>query len=119
MRFMLMHYQTEDMEAGVPPTPEQMAAIGEHMEETVKSGVLLAGEGVRPSSFGARVEITDDGTPTVTDGPFAEAKELIAGFAILDCKSKDEAIEHAKRWAKVSGSTRVDVRQVAEFSDFE
>jgi hypothetical protein len=119
MRFMVMHYSTEDMEAGVPPTPEQMAAIGEFMEESVKSGVLLAGEGVRPSSYGARVTISDDGKATVTDGPFAEAKELIAGFAILDCKSRDEAIEHAKRWAQVSGSTKIDVRQVAEFSDFE
>jgi hypothetical protein len=119
MRFMVMHYSTEDMEAGVPPTPEHMAAIGEYMEESVKSGVLLAGEGVRPSSYGARVTISDDGKATVTDGPFAEAKELIAGFAILDCKSRDEAIEHAKRWAQVSGSTKIDVRQVAEFSDFE
>lgn len=119
MRFMLMHYSTEDVEAGVPPSPEEIAKIGEFMEEYVKSGVLLAGEGVRPSSFGARVEIDDDGSANITDGPYAEAKELIAGFAILDCKSRDEAIEHAKRWAEVSGSTRVDVRQVAEFSDFE
>ena len=118
MRFMLMHYSTEDMEAGVPPTPEQMAAIGEYMEGYVKSGVLLAGEGVRSSRHGARITVDGDKT-TVTDGPFAEAKELIAGFAILDCKSRDEAIEHAKRWAEVSGSTRVDVRQVAEYSDFE
>lgn len=118
MRFMLMHYSDEDMEAGVPPTPEAIAEIGKYMEETAKSGVLLAGEGVRPSSLGARVTV-DGGKVTVTDGPFAEAKELIAGFAILDVKSKDEAIEHAKRWAKVSGSTKIDVRQVAEFSDFE
>jgi hypothetical protein len=119
MRFMVMHYSTENDEAGVPPSPEQIAEIGKYMEECVQSGVLLAGEGVRPSSYGARVTISDDGEATVTDGPFAEAKELIAGFAILDVKSKDEAIEHAKRWAKVSGSPKIDVRQVAEFSDFE
>ncbi len=118
MRFMVMHYSSEDDEAGVLPSPEQMAEIGKYMEEYVKSGVLLAGEGVRPSSFGARVTVTD-GKATVTDGPFAEAKELIAGFAILDVKSKDEAIEHAKRFAQVSGATKIDVRQVAEFSDFE
>ena len=118
MRFMVMHYSSEDNEAGVPPSPEQMAEIGKYMEECVKSGVLLAGEGVRPSSFGARVTLQDDDF-TVTDGPFAEAKELIAGFAILDVKSKDEAIEHAKRFARISGATRIDVRQVAEFSDFE
>jgi hypothetical protein len=118
MRFMVMHYSTDDNENDVPPTPEQIAEIGKYMEETAKSGVLLGGEGVRSSSHGARVEITD-GKPTVTDGPFAEAKELIAGFAILDVKSKEEAIEHAKRWAQVSGATKIDIRQVAEFSDFE
>lgn len=118
MRFMVMHYSTEDNENDVPPSPEQMAEIGQYMEESVKSGVLLAGEGVRSSRHGARVTVDGDKT-TVTDGPFAEAKELIAGFAILDVKSKDEAIEHAKRWAKISGAPRVDVRQVAEFSDFE
>ena len=118
MRFMLMHYSNEENEADVPPSPEQMAAIGEYMEESVRSGVLLAGEGVRSSRHGARVTV-DGGKVTVTDGPFAEAKELIAGFAILDVKSKDEAIEHAKRWAQVSGATKIDVRRVAEFSDFE
>lgn len=118
MRFMVMHYSNEQNEADVPPSPEQIAAIGQYMEEAVKSGVLLAGEGVRASSYGARVTVTD-GKVTVTDGPFAEAKELIAGFAILDVKSKDEAIEHAKRFAQLSGATKIDVRQVAEFSDFQ
>lgn len=113
MRFMLMHYSTEENEADVPPSPEQMAAIGEYMEESVRSGVLLAGEGVRSSRHGARVTV-DGGKVTVTDGPFAEAKELIAGFAILDVKSKEEAIEHAKRFAGLVGAERVDVRLVAE-----
>ena len=75
---------------------------------------LLAAEGVQPSSKGARLTI-DGGKVTVLDGPFAEAKELIAGFAILDVKSKEEAIEHATRFAKVVGATKVDVRLVAEF----
>jgi hypothetical protein len=115
---MVMHYSDEAMEAGTPPTPEQIAAIGEYMAETSASGVLLAGEGVRPSSFGARLTF-EGGKATVTDGPFAEAKELIAGFAILEVKSKEEAIEHAKRFAAIAGVTKIDVRQVAEFSDFE
>ncbi|HEX6417038.1 MAG TPA: YciI family protein, partial [Acidimicrobiales bacterium] len=88
------------------------------MEESVRSGVLLAGEGVRSSRHGARLTV-EDGKVTVTDGPFAEAKELIAGFAILDVKSKDEAIEHAKRFARIAGVTKIDIRRVAEFSDFE
>ena len=114
MKFMLMHYSNEENEAGVPPTPELMAAMGEFMADSARSGVLLAAEGVGPSSQGARLSI-DGGSIKVTDGPFAEAKELIAGFAILDVKSKEEAIEHAKRFAKISGATKIDVRRVAEF----
>ena len=79
MRFMVMHYSTEDNEAGVPPTPEDMAAIGELMQDAAMNGVLLSGEGVHPSSKGARIE-NNDGNIRVIDGPFAEAKELIAGF---------------------------------------
>ena len=116
MRFMVMHYSNDENESDTPPSPEMMAEMGAYMEETARSGVLLAAEGVRSSRHGARVTITDDEV-RVVDGPFAEAKELIAGFAILDVKSKEEAIEHAKRFAKISGATQVDVRQVSEFSD--
>ena len=116
MRFMVMHYSTEDNEAGVPPTPEQMAAIGDLMQDAAMNGVLLSGEGVHPSSKGARIE-NNDGNIRVIDGPFAEAKELIAGFAILECRNRDEAIEHAKRFAAVVGAPRIDVRQVVEFED--
>jgi hypothetical protein len=116
MRFMVMHYSTEDNEAGVPPTPEQMAAVGQLMQEYATSGVLLGGEGVHSSSKGARIEVTD-GNVRVIDGPFAEAKELIAGFAILELSSREEAIEVAKRFAGVVGTPRIDVRQVVEFSD--
>jgi hypothetical protein len=105
------------MEAGVPPTPEQMAAIGQLMQESAMAGVLLSGEGVHPSSKGARIEFTG-GDVRVIDGPFAEAKELIAGFAILDVRDREEAIEHAKRFASVIGVQRIDVRQVFEESDF-
>jgi hypothetical protein len=114
---MVMHYSTPAMEAGVPPTPEQIEAIGQLMQESAMAGVLLSGEGVHPSSKGARIEFTG-GNVRVIDGPFAEAKELIAGFAILDVRDREEAIEHAKRFASVIGVERIDVRQVFEESDF-
>jgi hypothetical protein len=118
MRYMLMHYQTQEMEDGVLPSAETQAAIGEYMQETAMAGVLLGGEGVKPSSDGARVEVTG-GDVRVIDGPFAEAKELIAGFAILEVSSLAEAVEHARKWALLVGSERVDVRRVVEFSDLQ
>ena len=118
MRYMVMHYQTQEMEDGVRPSPELQAAIGEYMQEAAMSGVLLAGEGVAPSSAGARVEV-DRGAVRVIDGPFAEAKELIAGFAILDVASLAEAVEHARRFALLVGAERVDVRRVMEYEDLQ
>ena len=118
MRYMLMHYQTQDMEDGIPPSPEQQAAIGEYMQEVALSGVLLSGEGVASSSKGARVEV-DNGAVRVIDGPFTEAKELIAGFAILEVDSLAEAVEHARTFALLVGSERVDVRKVIEFEDLQ
>jgi hypothetical protein len=114
MKYMVMHYSDEANEADAPPTPEVMAAVGEFVGEAAAAGILLAAEGVRASSYGARLTVDDGGSVTVTDGPFAEAKELIAGFAILDVKSKEEAVEHATRFAKLVGATKVDVRLVAE-----
>jgi hypothetical protein len=114
MRYMVMHYSDEATEAGQPPSPELMAEMGAFMEESAKAGVLLAAEGVAPSSLGARLTV-EDGTVRVVDGPFAEAKEIIAGFAILEVGSKEEAIQHAKRFARISGSSRVDIRAVADF----
>lgn len=116
MRYMVMHYQTQAMEDGVKPSPQQQAAIGEYMQEAAMAGVLLSGEGVAPSSAGARVEVTD-GTVRVIDGPYAEAKELIAGFAILEVDSLAEAVEHARKFALLVGAERVDVRRVLEYSD--
>lgn len=116
MRYMVMHYQTQADEDGVIPSPEQQAAIGEYMREAALSGVFLGGEGVHGSSKGARVEVTD-GAVRVIDGPFAEAKELIGGFAILDVSSLEEAVEHARKFALIVGTHRVDVRQVVEFAD--
>lgn len=118
MRYMVMHYQTQAMEDGVPPTPEMQAAIGQYMQESAMAGVLLTGEGVAPSSAGARLEITD-GNVRVIDGPYAEAKELIAGFAILEVGSLAEAVEHGRKFALLIGAERVDVRRVIEYSDLQ
>lgn len=118
MRYMVMHYQTQADEDGVKPTPEQQAAVGELMQEMAMSGVLLAGEGVSSSRNGARLEI-ENGDVRVIDGPFAEAKELIGGFAILEVDSLAEAIEHARRFAQVIGVERIDIRKVNEFEDLQ
>jgi hypothetical protein len=118
MRYMVMHYQTQEMEDGVIPSPEQQEAIAQYMQEAAMSGVLLSGEGVASSSAGARVEV-DGGAVRVIDGPFAEAKELIAGFAILEVDSLAEAVEHARKFALLVGTHRVDVRRVIEFEDLQ
>jgi hypothetical protein len=118
VRYMVMHYETQDMEDGILPSAEQQAAIGQYMQEAAMSGVLLSGEGVASSSQGARVEVTG-GAVRVIDGPFAEAKELIAGFAILEVDSLEEAVEHARKFALLVGSPRVDVRKVIEFDDLQ
>jgi len=117
VRFLIMHKSNEENEAGVPPSPELMQEMGKLMEETSRAGVLLAAEGVHPSSRGVRLEFSG-GKRTVTDGPFAEAKELIAGFAIVQVESRDEAIEWATRFADVIGDVEIEVRQVIEMSDF-
>lgn len=116
MRFLVMHKSNEENEAGVPPSPELMEEMGKLMEESARAGVLLAAEGVHPSSKGARLSFSG-GRRTVTDGPFAEAKELIAGFAVLQVDSKEEAIEWATRFADVIGDVDIEVRQVIEISD--
>ena len=92
MRFMIIGKATKETERGVPPTPEALAAMQGYMEELVKAGVLLAAEGLAASSKGARVKFSGD-ERIVIDGPFAETKELIAGFTIIQVKSKEEAIE--------------------------
>ena len=117
MRFLIMHKSNEENEAGVPPSKELIEGMGKLMEESSRAGVLLAAEGVHPSSRGARLSFSG-GKRTVTDGPFAEAKELIAGFAIVQVESKEEAIEWATRFAEVHGDVEIEVRQVIEISDF-
>lgn len=108
----------KDSEAGVMPSKELLAAMGKFNEEMVKAGVLLAGEGLKPSSKGARVKFSGN-KRTVVDGPFTESKELVAGFWLLQVKSKEEAIEWIKRSpAPFEGESEIEIRQVFEASDF-
>jgi hypothetical protein len=119
MRFMLMVKANEDTEAGVMPTEEELAAMGAFNEQLVQAGIMLAGDGLHPSSRGARVHFSGD-KRTVVDGPFTEAKELIAGFWIIEVKSLDEAIEWVKRVPNPTGEeSEIEIRQVFEASDFE
>ena len=117
MRFLIMNKSTEENEAGVPPSKEVVEGVGKLMEESARDGVLISAEGVHPSSRGARLEFSG-GKRTVTDGPFAEAKELIAGFVVIQVESKEAAIEWATRLAGVLGDVEIEVRQVVELSDF-
>jgi hypothetical protein len=118
MRFMILVKATKESEAGVLPTEQELAAMGKYNEELVKAGVLLAGEGLHPSSKGARVRYSGN-KPTVIDGPFAETKELIAGFWLIQAKDLAEAIEWMKR-VPFSGrlETEIEIRQVFEADDF-
>jgi hypothetical protein len=116
MRFMVIVKANKDSEAGVLPSQEILTAMGKYNEELVKAGVMLAGEGLHPTSRGVRVRF-EGGKRTVIDGPFAETKELIAGFWLWQVKSKEEAIEWLKR-APFDGGAEVELRQVFEPEDF-
>ena len=119
MRFMVMVKANEDTEAGVMPTEEELAAMGAFNEQLVQAGIMLAGDGLHPSSRGARVHFSGD-KRTVVDGPFTEAKELIAGFWIIDVKSLEEAIEWVKRVPNPTGEeSQIEIRQVFEAEDFD
>jgi hypothetical protein len=118
MRFMLLLKADKKTEAGVLPSTELLAAMGKYNEELVKAGVMLAGEGLQPSSKGARVKFSGK-KRTVIDGPFAETKELIAGFWLIQVKSKAEAIEWVKRCPNpLEGEAEIEIRQVFEAADF-
>jgi hypothetical protein len=118
MRFMVMVRANKDSEAGVLPSEAMLSAMGKYNEELVKAGIMLAGEGLQPSSKGARVRFTGD-KRTVTDGPFSETKELIAGFWLWQCRSKEEAVEWVKRCPNpMRGESEIEVRQVFEAEDF-
>jgi hypothetical protein len=118
MRFMLLVRATADSEAGNPPSQAMLEAMTRYNEELVKAGVLLAGEGLQPSSKGARVHFSGAGR-TVIDGPFAETKELIAGYWLIQTKSREEAIEWVKRCPNpFEGESAIEIRQVFEADDF-
>ena len=116
MRFMILVKADKDSEAGVLPSTELLTAMGKFNEELVKAGVMLAGEGLQASSKGARVRFAGS-KRTVTDGPFAETKELVAGFWLWQVRSRDEAIEWVKR-APMPDGAEIEVRQVFEAEDF-
>ena len=120
MRFMMIVKATKDTEAGVMPSEELLAAMAKYNEEMVKAGVLLDGTGLQPSSKGARVKFSGE-KRTVIDGPFAETKELIAGFWLIRVKTKQEAIEWAKRCPNPHPGveSEIEIRQLFELEDFD
>ncbi|CAN5794283.1 YciI family protein [soil metagenome] len=115
MRFMMLVKANDKSEAGTMPSEQELAGMGQYNEELVKAGVLLAGEGLHPTSRGTRIKFSG-GKPAVTDGPFAEAKELIAGFWMIQVKSREEAIEWARRVPFEDGE--IEIRQLFEAHDF-
>ena len=118
MRFMILIKADKDSEAGVMPDEKLMTEMGRYNEELIKAGILLAGDGLHPSSKGARVRFSGS-KRTVIDGPFAETKELIAGYWLWQVKSKEEAIEWVKRCPNpMLGDSEIEIRQVFELEDF-
>ena len=117
MRFMIIRKADRNTEAGILPSQELLAAMMKYNEELVKAGVMLQGEGLQPSAKGTRVKITD-GKAVVVDGPFTETKELIAGFTMIQVRSKEEAVEWVKRWPVEDGDVELEIRQVFEAEDF-
>jgi hypothetical protein len=118
MRFMVIVKASKDSEAGVMPSEKLLAEMGKYNEELVKAGVMLAGEGLHPSSKGARIRLSGN-QRTVVDGPFAETKELIAGYWLWQAKSLQEAIDWAKRCPNPTGEAgELEIRQVFEAEDF-
>ena len=119
MRFIVMGMATKESEGARPPKPEEYAAMQKYNEELAKAGILLAAEGLGPTAKGARVRFSGD-KRTVIDGPFAETKELVAGFSIIKVKSLQEAIEVVKRAPNVSpnGESEVEIRKLMDVEDF-
>ncbi len=119
MKVMVIVKATADSEAGIMPSQELMNAMGAYNEELVKAGIMLSGDGLKPSSAGARIHF-DGASRTLTDGPFAETKELIAGFWIWQVRSLEEAIEWVKRCPNpMPGSSDIDIRPFYELEDFQ
>jgi len=117
MKFIVFGHGNKDTEAGVPPTAEAFVEMGKFIEELVKAGVFVAGEGLQPSSKGARITFGKGGKASIRNGPFTEAKELIAGFSIIQVKSLDEAIAWMSRMPVPEGSS-LEIRQLFSDEDF-
>lgn len=119
MRFMILRKADKNTEAGVMPGKALLAAMGAYMEDMAKAGALLAAEGLQASAKGARVRFSG-GRPTVIDGPFAKAEDLLAGFCLIQVASKQEAIDWVKRWPALDGdgNVEIEIRQVFEAEDF-
>jgi len=118
MRFMVMVKATKESEAGIMPSEQLLRAMGEYNEQLVKAGVMVAGEGLHPSSKGVRVRFSGKNR-TVMDGPFAETKELVAGFWLMQVRSKEEVIEWVRRCPNPhEGESEIEIRQVFEAEDF-
>ena len=116
MRFIVIVKADKNSEEGKMPSEKLLTEMGKYNEELAKAGVMLGGEGLHPSSKGVRVKFSGS-TPTVIDGPFAETKELVAGFWLFQCKSKQEAIDWVKR-APFDGGAEIEIRQLFEAEDF-
>ena len=113
MRFMIIRKADAETEAGAVPGEELIAAMARYNQELADAGVLVGGDGLQPSAKGARIRFTD-GKPTITDGPFTEAKELIAGFALVQLPSKDAAIDLAEQFLRIAGQGSAEVREAFE-----
>ncbi len=119
MKFMIIRKADKDTEAGMMPTEQLVTDMLKYNEQMIKAGVMFDGMGLQPSSKGARIKF-NSGKPTVIDGPFAEAKELVAGFTLIQVKSREEALEWVKRWPPIDGDGNVELelRQIYEAEDF-
>ena len=119
MRFMILRKADKQTEAGVMPSRQLLEAMGAYMGEMTKAGVMLAGDGLKPTSKGARVKFRR-GKPTVTDGPFTESKEVIAGYCLIQVASMQEAIDWVKRWPALDadGEVEIEIRPLYEADDF-
>jgi PhnB protein len=118
MRFMFIRRADPTTEAGTPPSPDVFGAMEKYHQEMAAAGILLDGVGLKPSRLGARIRVHADGKHTKTDGPFAETKELIAGFTMVRVKSREEAIAWAMKWPGLDAGAEVEVRPVYEEEDF-
>ena len=118
MKFMVIRRADKNTEAGVLPTTELIDAMLKYHKQMEDAGILIEGMGLHPSVRGARIKIAAGSRPAVMDGPFAETKELIAGFSLIDVKSREEAIEWVKRWPVEDGPVEIEIRQEFEAEDF-